>query len=65
MVVDPLLKKQVMNILNYNLKDNLNAYVMKEDGTYEVKKSDAETEYNIHKKFFTVTKEEIEQVELI
>ena len=65
MVVDPLLKKQVMNILNYNLKDNLNAYMMKEDGTYEVKKSDAETEYNIHKKFFTVTKEEIEQVELI
>ena len=65
MVVDPLLKKQVMNILNYNLKDNLNAYMMKEDGTYEVKKSDAVTEYNIHKKFFTVTKEEIEQVELI
>ncbi len=65
MVIDPLLKKQVMNILNYNLKDNVNAYRMKEDGTYEVKISDPETEYNVHKKFFAVTKEEIEQVELI
>ena len=65
MVVDPLLKKQVMNILNYNLKDNINAYVMKEDGTYEVKKSDTDAVYNVHKKFFTVTREEIEQVELI
>ncbi|NJN25513.1 MAG: polyphosphate kinase 1 [Cyclobacteriaceae bacterium] len=65
MVVDPLLKKQVMNILNYNLMDNVNAYVMKEDGTYEVRKFDSEPEFNIHKKFFTVTREEIDQVELV
>lgn len=65
MVVDPLLKKQVMNILSYNLKDDVNAYVMKEDGTYEVKKSTNKKPFNIHKELFKITKEEIEKVELI
>lgn len=65
MVVDPLLKKQIMTILKYNLQDNVNAYVMKEDGTYEVKKAGNEKSFNVHKEFFKITKEEIEQVELI
>lgn len=66
MVVDPFLKKQVMTILQYNLKDNVNAYVMKEDGTYEVKKvADGEKTFNQHKEFYKVKKEEVEKVELI
>ncbi len=65
MVVDPLLKKEIMCILKYNLKDNVNSYVMKEDGTYEVKNSKGEKQFNIHKEFFNITKEEIEQVVLI
>ncbi len=66
MVVDPLLKKEVMCILKYNLKDNVNSYVMKEDGTYEVKQSKkGERQFNIHKEFFKITKEEIEEVVLI
>ena len=65
MVVDPLLKKQVMSILKYNLKDNTNAYAMKEDGTYEPKKSENAKSFNVHKEFFKITKEEIEKVELI
>lgn len=65
MVVDPLLKKQVMTILKYNLNDNVNAYVMKEDGTYVTKKAGNEKTFNVHKEFFKVTKEEIEEVSLI
>jgi len=65
MVVDPLLKKQVMTILSYNLRDNVNSYVMKEDGTYEVKKSNAKKPFNLHKEFFRVTREEIEEMELV
>ncbi len=65
MVVDPLLKKQIMTILSYNLKDDVNAYVMKEDGTYEVKKMNNKKPFNIHKEFFKISKEEIEKVELI
>lgn len=65
MVVDPLLKKQVMNILSYNLRDNVNAYAMAEDGTYDVVRSNGKKLFNIHKEFFKITKEEIEKVELI
>lgn len=65
MVVDPLLKKQVMNILKYNLLDNVNTYAMKEDGTYELKKPESDKNFNVHKAFFKVSKEEIERVELI
>lgn len=65
MVVDPLLKKQIMTILSYNLKDDVNAYVMMEDGTYEVKKMNNKKPFNIHKEFFKISKDEIEKVELI
>ena len=64
-VVDPLLKKEVMSILNYNLRDNVNSYIMKEDGTYEVTKMNNAKPFNIHKEFFKITKEEIEKVELV
>ena len=65
MVVDSLLKKQVMNILKYNLMDNANSYVMREDGTYERKKANGERAFNLHKEFFNVTREEIDNVVLI
>jgi len=64
MVVDPLIKKEVINMLLYNLRDNVNAYVMKEDGTYEVKKSSSKNAFNIHKQFFNVTRGEIEKAVL-
>jgi len=65
MVVDPFLKKEVMNILSYNLKDRVNTYFMKEDGTYELKKPNGKAAFNSHKEFFKVTKDEIEKVSLI
>jgi polyphosphate kinase len=64
MVVDPLIKKEVMNMLAYNLKDNVNAYLMREDGTYEVKTSNAKNAFNVHKEFFKVKKEAIQKVSL-
>jgi polyphosphate kinase len=63
-VVDPLLKKQIMTILSYNLKDDVNSYVMKEDGTYEVKKAHNKKPFNIHKEFFKISIEEVEKVKL-
>ncbi|HEY5691012.1 MAG TPA: polyphosphate kinase 1 [Cyclobacteriaceae bacterium] len=59
-----ILKKQVMNILRYNLKDNVNAYTMKEDGSYAVKVSVGEPPFNMHKDFYNVTKDIIEEVSL-
>jgi polyphosphate kinase len=51
-------------MLLYNLKDDVNAYVMNEDGTYTEKKPESKSGFNIHKEFFKVTRAEIEKAEL-
>lgn len=56
---DEFLKKQAINNLRYNLKDNVNAYVMKEDGSYVIKEPQGEPPFNIHKEFYTVTREDV------
>jgi polyphosphate kinase len=57
MLDDEFLRKQAMNNLAYNLRDNVNSYVMKEDGTYAVKEQNGEAPFNIHKEFFHVTRD--------
>ncbi len=59
-----LLKKQAMNILRFNLKDNVNAYTMREDGSYVIKEQYGEPPFNIHKEFFEVTQDTIKDVSL-
>lgn len=53
---DEFLKKQAINNLRYNLKDNVNSYTMKEDGTYVIKDVNGEPPFNIHKEFYHVTR---------
>nr|WKN38447.1 polyphosphate kinase 1 [Tunicatimonas sp. TK19036] len=62
--VNPTVKKQAMNILAYNLRDNMNTYVMQEDGSYVLKERGKEPAFNIHKEFFRVTREELDKVRL-
>jgi polyphosphate kinase len=65
-VEDSLLEKQLMNILAYNLKDNVNAYRMLEDGTYVLKIPQVdEEEFNVHKEFFDVKVEDVMAVKLV
>lgn len=65
-VESPLLEKQLMNILSYNLRDNVNAYTMQEDGTYVAKQpKEGEEKFNIHHEFFHLVKEEVEKVTLV
>jgi polyphosphate kinase len=54
LIVDEVLKQQVINILVYNLRDNVNSYTMQEDGTYLRKEPGKEKAFNIHKEFFHV-----------
>jgi polyphosphate kinase len=54
---DELLKGEAINILDYTLRDNVNAYSMKEDGSYAVKELNGEPPFNVHKEFYNVTKE--------
>ncbi|MBW3466665.1 polyphosphate kinase 1 [Arthrospiribacter ruber] len=65
-VQDNLLEKQLMNILYFNLKDNVNAYRMLEDGSYVRKMPQAdEDEFNVHKEFFNVKIEDVLKVKLV
>jgi len=65
-VESPLLEKQLMNILSFNLKDNVNSYVMQEDGTYVAKTpNEEEPDFNVHQEFFAVDAEEVMQVKLV
>ena len=64
MLEQDILKKQAMNILKYNLIDNVNAYVMQEDGQYSKKEVNGEQPFNIHHEFYNITKEIIEKVRL-
>jgi len=54
---DDFLRKQAINNLRYNLMDNVNAYTMKEDGTYVIKELNGDPPFNIHKEFYQVTRE--------
>jgi polyphosphate kinase len=62
----PLLEKQLMNILAYNLRDNANTYTMQEDGTYIAKApAESEARFNIHQEFFKVKVNEVLKVVLV
>jgi polyphosphate kinase len=64
LIVDDTLKKQVMNILSFNLKDNVNTFNMNEDGTYTAAEVGDQLPFNIHKEFYQLTPEIIESVNL-
>ncbi|MFB9864858.1 polyphosphate kinase 1 [Rufibacter immobilis] len=52
-IVHEDLKRQAINILRYNLMDNQNSYLMREDGSY-IKRQPAEGEaiFNMHREFY-------------
>ncbi|MBV6645192.1 MAG: polyphosphate kinase 1 [Cyclobacteriaceae bacterium] len=59
LIRDHFLKQQAINILAYNWKDNVNAYLMNEDGTYSEYHDINGKEFNIHREFYHVDKETI------
>ena len=54
---EDILRKQAINNLRFNLKDNVNAYIMQEDGSYLIKEQNGEPPFNIHKEFYNLTKD--------
>ena len=57
---DDLLKKQAICILSYNLRDNVNAYRLNEDGTYTpIQVESGQKPFNIHEEFYRLRKEDI------
>jgi polyphosphate kinase len=61
---EDILKRQAINNLRYNLKDNVNSYVMQEDGTYLIKELNGDPAFNIHREFYNVTKEIVMEAKL-
>ncbi len=59
-----MLRKQATNILRYNQMDNVNSYTMQEDGSYLIKEQNGEPPFNVHKEFYNVTREIINEAKL-
>ena len=53
-------KKQAITILNYNLRDNCNSYLLQEDGTY-IKKESVDNYFDIFKEFYNMNSERVEE----
>ncbi|MCG8475194.1 MAG: polyphosphate kinase 1 [Cytophagales bacterium] len=64
-VHDPLVKKEIMTMLKYNLKDNVNSYILHENGSFSpCQKQEGEEIFNIHKEFYRLTKKEVKDTVL-
>jgi polyphosphate kinase len=64
-LADTRVKQQVMLILQYNLRDNVNAYELQEEGDF--KKCDVpegSEPFNMHQRFFDVTEKEVMEARL-
>ena len=53
------IKKQAITILNYNLRDNCNSYILQEDGSYIKKESD-DKHFDIFKEFYNMNSNRVE-----
>jgi polyphosphate kinase len=52
-IVNEEIKKEAITILHYNLRDNQNTYIMREDGNYVKRRPQNEEEvFNVHKEFY-------------
>jgi polyphosphate kinase len=65
LLADRRVRQQAIHILQYNLLDNVNAFVLNEDGTYTpVEPAEGEPMINIHQYFFHTTLADIEAARL-
>jgi polyphosphate kinase len=63
-IADPSVKKECINILRYNLKDNVNAYELDENGDYS-KNRLGEHNFDIQQEFYRVTPADIENATVL
>ncbi|NMM49230.1 polyphosphate kinase 1 [Marinigracilibium pacificum] len=66
LIKDPLIKKYLINVLYYNLLDNVNSYKMNSDGSYDMKNAAPEEEkINVHEAFYHLTEDKLEDIDLL
>jgi polyphosphate kinase len=54
-IKNPIMKRQSINILIFNLNDNMNSYGMDEEGNYTIVDPIEGLEFDIHKEFFNIS----------
>ena len=57
---EDFIKKQAITILNYNLRDNCNAYILKEEGNYVKKELMSGEKFDLFKEFYNLKKNNLE-----
>ena len=58
-LVDGFIRSQMINILDYSLRDNINSYRMNERGKFTSMEPKKEKVFNVHKEFFLLDKEKV------
>ncbi|MDW8295586.1 MAG: polyphosphate kinase 1 [Raineya sp.] len=65
LITDKFLRMQATAILAYNFRDNVNAYMLQEDGSYKkIQPKEGEEPFNIHKEFYKISEEDIKQAKI-
>jgi polyphosphate kinase len=57
-------KQEAVNVLVYNLKDNVNSYELQEDGSYKKSAADGNPPFNMHEEFYKVNSDIIKEARL-
>ncbi|WP_317129018.1 polyphosphate kinase 1 [Mangrovivirga cuniculi] len=66
LIKDDVIKNYLVNVLYFNLIDNVNSYKMNSDGTYIMKQPlDKEERISVHEAFYSLTEEKLEEVDLL
>jgi polyphosphate kinase len=63
-LVNPRVRQQAIHILDYNLRDNVNSYNLREDGSYVKYQDASEAPLNIQQRFFEVKMEDVMEAKL-
>ena len=65
LLADKRVKQQAIQILDYNLRDNVNSFDMQEDGNYlKCEVAPGDEPFNTHQRFYNVTEAEVRQAAL-
>jgi len=65
LLVSERVRKEVILMLDYNLRDNVNSYELHEDGTYErCHVAEGSEPFNIHRAFFEIKPKEVMEARL-
>jgi len=52
--------KQAITILNFNLKDNCNSYILNEDGSYSKKEIEKNKKFDLFKEFYSLKRKDLD-----